>query len=165
MATCEITGLGLHIKVADMEASRRFYESLGFKPVFGYGSEDFRATLPEGVASAAEAYRGIVYQIGENGPKLEIADGHIAVADQQVFSAPVVSPKVSAMINVASIAPLFTNPEVSITFPVRHYYWGTIEAAFRDPDGFVVVFIAPFSEDELARVKDYVEVEEVKPNV
>lgn len=27
-----------------------------------------------------------------------------------------------------------------VTFPVHHYYWGTIEAAFRDPDGFVFGF-------------------------
>jgi hypothetical protein len=67
------------------------------------------------------------------------------------------------MVKVTSLVPLFDNPNVTITFPVRKYYWGTIEAAFRDPDGFVLVFIAPYSDEELAAVKKLVEVEEVNP--
>ena len=45
MADLQFTGLGVHLKVKDIKVSREFYESLGFKPVFGYGDEAFRATL------------------------------------------------------------------------------------------------------------------------
>lgn len=163
MVSMQLTGLGIHIKVKDISKSREFYESLGFTPVFGYGSDEFRASLPEGLPSAPEKYQGVTYQISESS-KLEIADGHIAVKDKSVFSGVIDSPKVSAMVNVKSLVPLFTNPQVNIVFPVRKYYWGTLEAAFRDPDGFVLVFIAPLSEAELAAVKEHVEVEEINPS-
>lgn len=162
MAKCTIKGLGIHLKVADIEKSRDFYESLGFKPVFAYGDEEFLSTLPEGVGSAPEKYRGMTFQISDSA-NLEIAEGHVAVNDQGVFSETITSPKISAMVQVESLLPLFDNPNVDLRFPVRKYYWGTIEAAFRDPDGFVLVFIAPFSEDELVKVKEHVEVEEVNP--
>lgn len=162
MSTAEITGLGVHLKVKDITKSREFYESLGFKPVFAYGDEAFRATLPAGVASAPERYRGVTYSINDNA-RFEIADGHIAVKDPGVFPEVIKSPKVSAMVNVASIVPALKNPLVRITFPVRHYYWNTIEAAFRDPDGFVLVFIAPYSEEELLRVREITKVEEIRP--
>lgn len=68
------------------------------------------------------------------------------------------------MVNVTSLVPLFSNPLVNITFPVRHYYWGTIEAAFRDPDGFVLVFIAPHSEEEFKLVSQFTKIEVIKPS-
>ena len=49
MEKCELTDFGTHLKVSDIKKSREFYESLGFKPIFGYGDEEFRKTLPEGV--------------------------------------------------------------------------------------------------------------------
>ncbi len=159
----EITGFGTHLKVADIEKSGKFYESLGFKPVFAYGDEKFRASLPKGLPSAPERYRGMTFQIGENA-KLEIADGHIAVKDKGCFKETIKSPKLSAMVNVKSLLPLFKNPNIKITFPVRHYYWGTLEAAFRDPDGFVLVFIAPYSEDEFNKLSKVVKEEVIKPS-
>jgi len=156
------TGLGLHIKVKDIERSRRFYESLGFKPIFGYGDDAFRATLPEGCASAPERYRGVTYGLRE-GVDLEIAEGHIAVKPE-VFSEVIASAKISGMIKVASILPVLESKEVEIKFPVRRYYWGTIEVALRDPDGFVLVFIAPDSEEEYAAVSALVPVETVTYN-
>lgn len=148
---CKINGIGVHIKVSDIVKSRKFYESLGFEPVFGYGDETFRASLPAGIASAPERYRGITFKIGTDA-NFEIAEGHIAVPAKSVYSEVITSPKVSAMIRVDSLVPLLQNPLVSVTFPIRKYYWGTIEAAFRDPDGFVIVFIAPSSEEEFERV-------------
>ena len=139
--SCTISGLGVHLKVADIGKSRIFYQSLGFKPVFAYGDNDFLASLPEGVASAPEKYCGMTFQIGENA-KLEIAEGHIAIKDQGVFKEMIASPKISAMIEADTLVPLFSNPMVDIKVPVRHYYWGTIEVVFRDPDGFVLVFIS-----------------------
>lgn len=157
-----VTGLGTHLKVSNIERSRKFYESLGFKPVFAYGDDAFRASLPKDLPSAPEKYRGMTFQIGENA-KFEIADGHIAVKDKSAFSEVIKSPKVSAMINVESVVPLFSNSLVKIKFPVRHYYWGSIEVALRDPDGYVLIFIAPYSEAELKKVSKYTKVEEVKP--
>lgn len=163
MSKPKLQGIGIHIKVKDIARSREFYESLGFKPIFAYGDDDFRATLPEGLANAPEKYQGMTFQISDTA-NLEIAEGHIAVKDQSVFSEEIKSPKISAMVRVASLEPLFTNEHVDITFPVRHYYWGTVEAAFRDPDGFVLVFIAAHSEAEVEALKKHTTVEEVKPS-
>jgi len=162
MGKCTIKGLGTHIKVADLDKSRKFYESLGFEPVFAYGDESFRASLPEGVGSAPEKYRGMTFKVTDSA-NLEIAEGHIAIKDQTVFKDKIQSPKVSAMVQVQSLVPLFDNPLVTVTFPVRKYYWGTLEAAFRDPDGYVLVFIAPFSDEEHKAISKFVEVEEVNP--
>jgi catechol 2,3-dioxygenase-like lactoylglutathione lyase family enzyme len=163
MAQPTVKGLGLHIKVKDLDTSRAFYESLGFTPVFAYGSDEFRETLPKELASAPEKYKGMTFKISDSA-NLEIAEGHIAVKDSSVFQEEITSPKVSAMVQVESLVPLFENKLVNITFPVRHYYWGTLEAAFRDPDGFVLVFIAPYSEEEQAAITKYVAVEEVSPS-
>ncbi len=156
----EHQGFGIHIKVADFDKSRKFYESLGFKPVFSYGGEEHLKTLPEGLASAPEKYRGMTFEVG--GSNLEIAEGHVGLKNNDSFSETITSPKVSAMFRVATLVPLFENPLVAITFPVRHYYWGTVEAAFRDPDGFVLVFIAPYSEEEVENVSKFAKVEEVQ---
>ncbi|QQG39442.1 MAG: VOC family protein [Candidatus Aenigmatarchaeota archaeon] len=161
MSECKITGLGIHLKVGDFDRSRKFYESLGFRPIFAYGDEKFRSTLPKGLASAPERYRGMTFEV-PGGAKLEIAEGHIAITNSSVFKEQVKTPKISAMISVESLVPLLKNANVNIKVPIRHYYWGTIEAAFRDPDGFVLVFIAPFSEEELKRVRDVRAVETVK---
>ena len=156
------TGLGFHIKVADMGRSLRFYTALGLKPVFAYGDDEFRSSLPAGTPSAPERYRGVTLRAGET--DFEIAEGHIAVPSRSVYEATIESPKVSAMLRVESLVPVLSLPSVEIKFPVRHYYWGTIEAAFRDPDGFVVIAIAPFSEGELAAVSELVPVETISPS-
>ena len=104
----------------------------------------------------------MTFKVGENA-NLEIAEGHIAVKDKKVFKEKIKSPKVSTMVKVQSLVPLFSNKLVNLKFPVRHYYWGTIEAAFRDPDGFVLVFIAPYSEKEFKRISKYTKIEIVKP--
>jgi hypothetical protein len=88
--------------------------------------------------------------------------GHIGVKNQGVFKEKIVSEKISAMVNVKSLEPLFTNQLLDIVFPVRHYYWGTIGVAFRDPDGYVLVFIAPYSKEEFDMVSKFVNIEVVK---
>jgi predicted lactoylglutathione lyase len=45
MAVCNIIGFGTHIKVKDIEKSRKFYEALGFKSVFAYGDEELGLLL------------------------------------------------------------------------------------------------------------------------
>ena len=84
MAKLTFTGIGLHIKVKDIAASRKFYESLGFAPEFGYGSEQFRQTLPEGCGSAPEKYDGVTYKLVD-GAELEVANGHIAAKRAQIM--------------------------------------------------------------------------------
>ena len=158
----EVKGIGIHIKTANFEQSKKFYDSLGFKAVFSYGPDSYLKTLPEGLATAPEKYRGITYEA--NGSKLELAEDHIGIPRKEVFQEKIKSPKVSAMINVDSLVPLFSNPLVDIKFPVCHYYWGTIEAVFRDPDGFVLVFIAPYSEAEFNKISQLTKVEVVKPS-
>jgi catechol 2,3-dioxygenase-like lactoylglutathione lyase family enzyme len=164
MAPAKVTGIGIHVKVADIGKSRQFYESLGLRAVYAFGDDEFRASLPKDVAASARPSRhcGIIFAIGENA-QLEIADGHPAVSERSTYTDRIATPKVSAMIHVDSLVPLFSNPLVEIKFPVRRYYWGTIECAFRDPDGFVLVFIAPFSEDEYNRVSQLTNIETIDP--
>ena len=155
---CELEGLGIHLKVRDVHKSREFYKSLGFQPLVVFGDEAFCRSVPEAVRSVIDNVRGVIFKIGDNA-ELEIADGHVAVTDREVFQERISSPKVSAMVRVKSLVPLFTNPLVHIKFPVRHYYWRAIEAVFRDPDGFVLVFITPYSEEEFRRVSQFTEIE------
>jgi hypothetical protein len=158
----EYTGLGIHIKVKDIVKTREFYESIGFSPVFGYGDDEFRATLPEGCPSAPERYRGVTYKLSDD-IEFEVADGHIAVKPE-VFKEEIGSPKVSGMIRVKSLVPIAEKLKDRIKFPVRKYYWGSLEIALRDPDGLVLVFIAPFSEEEEASLSKIVsEIEEISP--
>ena len=158
----DIESLGIHIKVKSIEESRKFYETIGFQPVFAYGDEGFLATIPSGVGTAPERYRGISYAVS-NGGTLEIAEGHIAVKDKGVFKEVIKTPKVSAMVKVSSLVPLLESGALKPTFPVRRYYWGTIEVVVRDPDGWVLVFIAKDTPEELEAVKKLVTVEDIKP--
>ncbi len=48
MGNLVFSGIGIHLKVKDIKVSREFYEKLGFTPIFGYGDDEFRATLPGG---------------------------------------------------------------------------------------------------------------------
>lgn len=161
MSNPQVTGFGIHIKVADISKSREFYESLGFKPAFGYGDDEFRASLPEGCDSAPERYRGITYQLTDDA-NFEIAEGHIAVKPE-VSSEVITSPKISAMIRVDSLVSILNNRNIDRKFPVRRYYWGTIEAVVRDPDGFVIVFVAQDTDKERSAVAELVDLETVDP--
>lgn len=152
------TNIGIHIKVKDIHKSKEFYDSLGLKAVFAMGTEEYRATLSN-VESVPEKYNGLIYDI--NGAKLEIADGHVGVKNQGVFRDEIPTEKISAMINVESLVPIFSNDLVDLVFPIRTYYWGTIEVAFRDPDGFVVVLIAQATEQEVKAVKELTNIEEI----
>jgi catechol 2,3-dioxygenase-like lactoylglutathione lyase family enzyme len=137
-----IKNIGTHIKVANFEKSRKFYESLGFKKVFEYGPNK----------EVKEDYNGMVFEQG--GCKLEVADGHRAVKPE-VFKQLITSSKVSLMVSVDSISE-FTetakNAGIELAVGPRHYYWGTIEVVLKDPDGLVLVFIGPYSEEEAKKV-------------
>lgn len=90
-----------------------------------------------------------------NGCKLEIANGHRAVKSA-VFQEDVLSSKISLMVNVDSIDDIIKKCEVAGITPAvgpRHYYWGSIEMVLKDPDGTVLVFICPYSEEEAKKVE------------
>ncbi len=134
----KVQSIGVHIKVRDFAASKHFYEALGFKSVFAYGPDQ----------EVKEDYRGLVFQVG--GTKLEIADGHRAVRPE-VFARSMPDSKVSLMIAVDSLVPVIATCKregIILAVGSRHYYWGTLELVIKDPDGVVLVFIAPYSKKQ-----------------
>ncbi|MBI2043992.1 hypothetical protein HYT24_01365 [Candidatus Pacearchaeota archaeon] len=155
----QVSGFGIHLKVANINKSREFYESLGFQTTFVYGSEEFRSTFDKSIATAPEDYPGITYKIGD--ATIEISEGHIGVKDKNVFQEVITTPKISAVIHVNTLLPILSNKLVEIKVPVRHYYWGTIEAVFRDPDGFVLVLMVPYSDEEFAKISKLTNIEKI----
>lgn len=137
-----INSIGVHIKVKDFDASKAFYEALQFTKVFEYGPD----------MQVKEAYRGATFQHGT--AKIEIADGHRAVKPD-VFKETVGSSKISLMIAVDSLTDILekcTKANIPISVKPRHYYWGTLELVIKDPDGVVLVFIAPYSKQEAKEI-------------
>jgi catechol-2,3-dioxygenase len=145
VAGISISKLGIHIKVSDIARSRAFYEALGFQKVFEYGPG----------TSVTEAYSGTTYGVGDSA-LLEIADGHVGIEDKGVFKQPITSPKTSLMVNVDSLVPVLTAARshgIAHSGKTTWYHWNTLETIIRDPDGCVLVFIAPYSEEEKANVE------------
>lgn len=137
-----INSIGVHIKVKDFAASKAFYEALQFTKVFEYGPD----------MEVKESYRGATFQHGT--AKIEIADGHRAVKPD-VFKNTVGSSKISLMISVDSLVDIIKickKAKISLAVEPRHYYWGTVELVIKDPDGVVLVFIAPYSRDEAEKI-------------
>lgn len=130
-----ITALGVHLKVADLARSQAFYETFGFRRL---------GTFPDGV----------IYGIG-GVALLELNARHPAV-QPEVFQSRLTTAKTSLMVNVRSLMPVLTaakRAHIPLAVPPRRFPWKTIEVVVRDPDGFVVVFIAPHTEDELQKVQ------------
>lgn len=137
-----INQIGVHIKVKDIKKSEAFYNALGFEEVFAYGPDK----------AVKESYSGRVYEVG--GARLEIADGHRAVA-RETFMELVKSSKISLMINVdglGEIIEICKQNNIPIAVGVRHYYWGTLEMVVKDPDGVVLVFIAKYDPEEAKKL-------------
>lgn len=129
-----IKQIGTHIKVNNFEKSLNFYTTLGFSKVFEYGPNK----------DVKEAYNGVVFESG--GCKLEIADGHRAVKPE-VFKQKIENSKISLMIQVDDLEDIIYRcgkNNIQIAVGTRHYYWGTLELVIKDPDGTVLVFIAPY---------------------
>lgn len=145
MAGISISKLGIHIKVSDIARSRAFYEALGFQKVFEYGPG----------TSVPENYSGTTYGVGDTA-LLEIADGHVGIEDKSVFQQPITGPKTSLMVNVDSLIPVLLaarSNNVPHSGKTTWYHWNTLETVIRDPDGLVLVFIAPYSAEEQANVE------------
>lgn len=130
-----IKAIGAHIKVKDFDKSLAFYGGLGFEKIFEYGPDK----------EVKEDYSGATFACGT--AKLEIADGHRAVKPE-VFKETVASSKISLMIEVSSLEEIIQRAKkmgVEPTTPVRHYYWGKLEVAYRDPDGVILVFTETYT--------------------
>lgn len=126
---------GIHVKVKDFERSKAFYGKLGFKKIFEYGPGQI----------VDEDYSGATFLLGSF--TLEIANGHRAV-DEKTFKEDILSSKVSLMVKVPKLSKLLKvcyQNNIELAVKPRHYYWGTLEAVIKDPDGLVIVFIAPYS--------------------
>lgn len=170
VSSMEFTGVGVHLKVHDITASRHFYEQvLGMVPARASGSPEFRSTLPVGLApqddglpGSPDRWNSISYKPCPN-TEIELADSHPAVPERSVFESEIQTPKISAMLHVESLLPLIRDRGVRPTYPLRAYPWGSVEAVLKDPDGFVVVLIAASTDPELQALRDIVEVEVFPP--
>jgi len=130
-----ITALGVHLKVADLARSQAFYDAFGFQQL---------GTFQDGV----------IYGVG-GVALLELNARHPAIAPE-IFQSRITSAKTSLMVHVPSLLPVLTAAErahILLAVPPHRFPWKTIEVVIRDPDGFVVVFIAPDTEDEFRQVQ------------
>lgn len=130
-----ITALGINIKVADLARSQAFYEAFGFQQLGAF----------EG---------GVIYGVG-GVALLELNARHPAVA-ADVFQSRITTAKTSLMVHVPSLLPALAAAEqagIPLAVPPRRFPWKTIEVVVRDPDGFVVVFIAPETPAEVLAVQ------------
>lgn len=161
------TGLGIHLKVDDIAASRAFYEDvLGLAPTRAAGSDVFRKSLPpslpsgadDGLPGSPDSWNSVTYEPSPSAP-LEIGDGHPAVERPDVYREPVRGPKVSAMLHAESLLPLVRDRDVRPSYPVRVYPWGTVELVLKDPDDFVIVVIARATEPEVSALRQILPVE------
>ncbi len=121
MSKCEFTELGIHVKVANVEKSREFYESLGFERTFAYGDASWLAKfckLVVGSSKFPDGYRGVEYRLSD-WTRIEFGEGRPSVR-ATVFKEVIKSPMISAMIKVKSLLPLLANPlvakELSLTW-------------------------------------------------
>jgi catechol 2,3-dioxygenase-like lactoylglutathione lyase family enzyme len=138
-----ISSIGTHIKVSNINTSEKFYSALGFKKVFEYGPDK----------KIKEDYSGRVFEHGNC--KLEIADGHRAVKPE-IFQSQMSNSKISLMIQVKSlkkIVELCHKHHIPLAVGVRHYYWGNLELVIKDPDGVILVFITPYSASKAKQLK------------
>ncbi len=139
-----IKKIGTHLKVSNIEKSIAFYNTLGFQPIleFGPGLERTNTTAPH-------KYRGIIFATDDGTALFEIADGHIAVKPE-VFQEHISSSKVSLMVFVDSLEEIIGRAKkasIPLAKEPVNYPWRTTELVIRDPDGFIVVFIAPTTEE------------------
>jgi len=143
-----IKKIGTHLKVSDFKKSRAFYEALGFQPIFEYGPG---LTLTD--RTAPEKYRGVTFATDDGTALFEIADGHVAIKPE-VFKERIASSKVSLMVHVPSVEEIIDRARkagIPLAKEPVNYHWGTTEIVIRDPDGFILVFISPTTEEQRKR--------------
>lgn len=132
-----IKSIGTVIKTKNYQKSRTFYEALGFKVIFEIGPD-------KEIKSGNDQ---VVIYGSETGGKFELTDAHPAIKPG-VFQDTIKSSKISMMFEVDSLVDIIAGAKsigVEPAVEVRHYYYGTLEVVFKDPDGVVIVFIEPYS--------------------
>lgn len=136
-----IKSTGVCIKTKDFAKSRAFYEGFGFKAKFEVGPD-----------KEIKDKSNVVIFGSETGGNFELTDGHVAIKPS-VFQETIESSKISLMFEVDSLEEILSlakKMKLEPAVPVRHYYYGNLEAVFYDPDGTRVVFIEPYTA-ELAK--------------
>lgn len=147
-----IKSIGTVIKTKDFAKSRKFYETLGFEVTFEIGPD-------KEIKSGTDQ---VVIFGSDTGGKFELTDAHPAIKPE-VFNEDIKSSKISMMFEVDSLADIVARAEsvgVEPAVPVRHYYYGSLEIVYKDPDGVVLVFIEPYtreSADKLGACEEFAE--------
>lgn len=139
-----IKSIGTVVKAKDFAKSRAFYETLGFRVIFELGPD-------KEIKSGSD--RVVIFG-SETGGKFELTDAHPAIKPT-VFQELIPSSKISMMFDVDSLAEIIKAAKsigVGPSVEVRHYYYGTLEVVFKDPDGMVVVFIEPYTPESAAKL-------------
>lgn len=138
-----IKSIGTVIKTRDFARSRAFYLALGFQVMFEIGPD-----------KEIKSKDSVVIFGSETGGKFELTDAHPAIKPS-VFQEIVPSSKISMMFEVDSLADILARARtmgLEPAVPVRHYYYGTLEVVFKDPDGVVLVFIEPYTEESAKKL-------------
>ncbi len=139
-----IMSMGTVVKTKDFTKSRAFYEALGFVITFEIGPD-------KEIKSGQD--RVVIFG-SETGGQFELTDAHPAIKPG-VFQEDISSSKISMMFKVDSLADIIARARaigVEPAVPVRHYYYGTLEVVFKDPDGMVIVFIEPYTEESAKKL-------------
>ncbi len=135
-----IKSMGTVVKTKDFAKSREFYVTLGFRVDFEIGPD-------KEIKSGND--RVVIFG-SESGGKFELTDAHPAIKPS-TFAETIISSKISMMFEVESLGDIMERAKSMGYEPavgVRHYYYGTLEVVFKDPDGMVIVFIEPYTEEK-----------------
>lgn len=138
-----IKSIGTCIKAKDFSRSRAFYEALGFPVTFEVGPD-----------KEIKSESNLVIFGSETGGKFELIDAHPAIKPA-VFKENIPSSKISMVFEVDSLADIIERAHTMDVAPVvgvRHYHYGSLEVVFRDPDGTVIVFVEPYTEESAKKL-------------
>lgn len=138
-----IKSIGTCIKAKDFAKSRKFYEALGFQVIFEVGPD-----------KEIRGKDSLVIFGSETGGKFELIDAHPAIKPA-VFQESVPSSKISMVFEVDSLSDIIARARtigVESAVGVRHYYYGSLEVVFKDPDGTVIVFVEPYTEESARKL-------------
>lgn len=134
-----IKSMGTVVKTKDFAKSREFYVGLGFRIDFEIGPD-------KEIRSGDD--RVVIFG-SESGGKFELTDAHPAIKPS-TFAETVASSKISMMFEVESLGDIMERAKRMGYEPAveaRHYYYGTLEVVYKDPDGMVIVFIEPYTKE------------------
>ena len=115
------------LSVADMAASRRFYETgLGGELVYQYPAEGDAVFLTLAFG-ATELGLGLLSETGLHGQPLRPASGH----------------RIELCINIDNVDQALADLQAPVIMPPIDQPWGERAAYVEDPDGNLVMLVAP----------------------